>query len=68
MRRLWLAVLVRLALAGRLLARPQRAATMVEYAIVVALIAIVAMGAVQALGGGIAHVFQTILGHVQGAG
>ena len=41
---------------------------MVEYAIVAALIAVVAMVAVQALGGGIAGVFQNILGRISGIG
>jgi Flp pilus assembly pilin Flp len=41
---------------------------MVEYAILAALIAIVAMAAVQALGGGIATVFQNILGRLSGLG
>lgn len=42
--------------------------SLVEYAIAAALIAIVAMGAVQALGGGVAQVFQRILGRIQGMG
>lgn len=42
--------------------------SMVEYAIIAALIAIAAMGAVQALGGGIAGVFQRILGSIGGIG
>lgn len=42
--------------------------SMVEYAIVAALIAIVAMATVQALGGGIAQVFQNILTRIQGMG
>jgi Flp pilus assembly pilin Flp len=41
---------------------------MVEYAILAALIAIVAMAAVQALGGGISTVFQNILGRLSGLG
>ena len=41
---------------------------MVEYAILAALIAVVAMVAVQALGGGIAQVFQNILGRISGIG
>ncbi len=40
--------------------------SMVEYSIVAALIAIVSMTAVQALGGGIATVFQNILNKIQG--
>ena len=43
-------------------------ASMVEYAIIVALIAIVAIAAVQSLGNGITQVFQNILGHIQGLG
>ena len=42
--------------------------SMVEYAILAALIAIVAMAAVQALGGGISTVFQNILGRLSGLG
>lgn len=41
---------------------------MVEYAIVAALIAIIAMAAIQALGEGIAEVFQRILAHIQSIG
>ena len=43
-------------------------ASMVEYAILVALIAIVAIAAVQSLGTGISQVFQNILGRIQGLG
>ncbi len=53
---------------GRRLAAGQAGQSMVEYAIVAALIAVVAMAAVQALGGGIAQVFQNILGKIQGIG
>lgn len=60
----WVRVATVLALVGRRLAAPQRAAVMIEYAIVAALIAMVAMAAVQALGGGIVGVFQGILGHL----
>jgi Flp pilus assembly pilin Flp len=42
--------------------------SMVEYAIVAALIAIAAMAAIQGLGIGIAGVFQRILGSIQGIG
>ena len=42
--------------------------SMVEYAIIAALIAVIAMAAIQALGGGIAEVFQRILAHIQGIG
>jgi pilus assembly protein Flp/PilA len=40
--------------------------TMVEYAIVAALIAVVAMGAVQALGGGVTAVFDKIVSAITG--
>jgi len=53
--------------AGRLRERTA-GQSMVEYAIVAALIAVIAMAAVQALGGGIAQVFQNILGKIQGIG
>jgi len=39
--------------------------SMVEYSVVVALIAIVCMATIQALGGGIGQVFQNILNHIQ---
>ncbi len=53
------------------LGQPRRRAdesgqSMVEYAIIAALIAVVAMAAIQALGGGIVAVFQSILAHIQG--
>ncbi len=44
----------------------ERGQSMVEYAIVTALIAIVAMGAVQALGGGVSHVFNNIVNAISG--
>jgi Flp pilus assembly pilin Flp len=50
--------------AGQLLARPVRGAAMTEYAILVALIAMAAMGAIQAFGGGIAGVFSNLLAHL----
>lgn len=53
---------------GRRLAAGQADQSMVEYAIVAALIAVVAMAAVQALGGGIAQVFTNILSRIQGIG
>lgn len=40
--------------------------SMVEYAIIAALIAIAAMGAIQAMGGGITQVFQHILARISG--
>ena len=49
-------------------ARPQRAATMVEYGLVVALVAIAAMVAVKTLGTTISGVFTNISGHIAGAG
>jgi Flp pilus assembly pilin Flp len=53
---------------SRRLAVSQSGQSMVEYAILAALIAIVAMAAVQALGGGITIVFQNILGRLSGLG
>lgn len=48
--------------------RGQAGQSMVEYAIVAALIAIVSMAAVEALGGGIAQVFNNILSSISGIG
>ena len=62
----WLAVAARIV--GRRLTAERSGQSMVEYAIVVALIAVVAMAAVQGLGTGIAHVFQNLLGKIQGIG
>ncbi|HLG72496.1 MAG TPA: hypothetical protein VK009_18925 [Chloroflexota bacterium] len=46
------------------LAAPLPGTIMMEYAIVAAVIAIAAMAAVQAFGGGVAAVFQGLLGHL----
>ncbi len=46
----------------------QRGQSMVEYAIVAALIAVVAMTAVQAMGTGIQTVFQNIVSKIQSLG
>lgn len=62
------ALLRRMRRSGRFIAAPRPGQSMVEYAILAALIAIVAMVAVQALGGGIATVFQNILGQLSGLG
>jgi pilus assembly protein Flp/PilA len=40
----------------------ERGATMVEYGLMLALIAVVALGAVQAVGGGVTNLFNTIAG------
>ena len=53
---------------GRGLGGGQAGQSMVEYAIVAALIAVVAMAAVQAMGIGIAGVFQNILAKITGLG
>lgn len=53
---------------GQALARPQPGQSMVEYAIIAALIAIAALAAVQALGVGITGVFQRILSSITGIG
>ena len=55
------------ALAGRL-TRPQRGAAMVEYGLVIGLIAIVAMAAVKFLGTTVSSVFTNIAGHIASAG
>ena len=64
----WNALLRRLGRFSRFVAADQPGQSMVEYAILAALIAIVAMAAVQALGGGITTVFQNILGRLSGLG
>jgi Flp pilus assembly pilin Flp len=46
----------------------QRGQSMVEYAIVAALVAVVAMTAVQAMGTGIQTVFQNIVNKIQNLG
>lgn len=46
----------------------QHGQSMVEYAIIAALIAVACMGAVQLLGGGITAVFQRIVGNLNGLG
>ena len=61
-------VLSRLDAVGVRLPARERGQSMVEYAIVAALIAVVAMAAVQALGGGIAGVFTNILSRIQSIG
>ena len=73
---MWLRLLIdyaafelrRLGIVGVRLPTRSRGQSMVEYAIVAALIAVVAMAAVQALGGGIAQVFQNILSRIQSIG
>ena len=52
----------------RLVARLQEGQSMVEYCIMAALVAVVAMAAVQALGTGIAGVFTRILSSITGIG
>ena len=55
----------RLAAAGR---RGEAGQSMVEYGIMLALVAVAAMVAVQALGAGVAGVFTRILGKIAGIG
>ena len=50
------------------LARIQSGQSMVEYAVIVAVIAIACLAAVQAAGSGIAGVFQRILSSISGIG
>jgi pilus assembly protein Flp/PilA len=57
-----------LKVANRLVARLQEGQSMVEYAIIAALIAVVCMAAVQTLGTGIAGVFTRILNSISGIG
>ena len=54
-------------LAARLFSN-ERGQSMVEYAIVAALIAVVAMAAVQTMGTGIEKVFQNIVSKIQNLG
>ena len=54
--------------AAGLVVRLQEGQSMVEYAIIAALIAVIAMAAVQTLGTGIAGVFSRILSSIQGIG
>ena len=61
-------VLPRLRAPGRRPGGGEFGQSMVEYAIVAALIAVVAMAAVQALGVGIVGVFQAILTKITGLG
>ena len=53
---------------GRRLWTEERAQSMVEYAVVVALVAIIAMAGVQAFGQGISTVFQQLLSKIQSLG
>ena len=62
------AVLPRPGTTGRRTVGAEAGQSMVEYAIVAALIAVVAMAAVQALGIGIVGVFQAILTKITGLG
>lgn len=64
----WDLTLLRFGSLGRRLGGDQVGQSMVEYAIVAALIAIIAMAAVQALGLGIVQVFQNILAKITGIG
>ena len=50
------------------MARIQAGQSMVEYAVIVAVIAIACLAAIQALGVGIAGVFQRILSSISGIG
>ncbi|HVA25846.1 MAG TPA: Flp family type IVb pilin [Chloroflexota bacterium] len=64
--RLWVLALACLEALESRLARPQRASTMVEYGLIIALIAVVAMVAVKALGMTIAGLFTKITGQIAG--
>jgi Flp pilus assembly pilin Flp len=56
------------AVARRAYASAETGQSMVEYAIVVAVVAIAALAAVQLFGGGVATVFQNLLLKIQGLG
>lgn len=62
------ALLGSLRAAGPWVGARERAQSLVEYAIGVAVIAIVALGAVQAFGGGVGQLFTRLLGRVSGIG
>jgi pilus assembly protein Flp/PilA len=49
-------------------ARDQRGQSLVEYALILVLVAVVAVVALTALGGGLQHVFQNITGQLDQAG
>jgi pilus assembly protein Flp/PilA len=53
---------------GRRLWTEERGQSMVEYAIVVALVALIAMAGVQAFGQGISQVFQQLLSKITSLG
>jgi Flp pilus assembly pilin Flp len=65
---LYLKVTLWLTKVGHRLWSEERGQSMVEYAIVVALIAIIAMAAVQAFGQGISQVFQQLLSKITSLG
>ena len=68
----WLALYAETALwltrVGRRIWTEERGQSMVEYAVVVALVAIIAMAGVQAFGQGISQVFQQLLSQIQSLG
>ena len=61
-------LLLRLGVTERRVRAAEDGQSMVEYSIVAALIAVVCMVAIQALGGGIAQVFTNILTRISGIG
>ena len=65
---LYLSTTLWLTRVGRRFWTEERAQSMVEYAVVVALVAIIAMAGVQAFGQGISTVFQQLLSKIQSLG
>lgn len=66
--RLAVLVLLRIDEARLKLRRAEAGQSMVEYAIVVALVALIAMAGVQAFGNGVQQVFQQLLSKIQSIG
>lgn len=66
--RLAVVVLLRIEEARLKLRRAEAGQSMVEYAIVVALVALIAMAGVQAFGNGVQQVFQQLLSKIQSIG
>jgi Flp pilus assembly pilin Flp len=66
--RLAVVVLLRIGEARLKLRRAEAGQSMVEYAIVVALVALIAMAGVQAFGNGVQQVFQQLLSKIQSIG
>ena len=68
LRALYVSATLWLTRVGRRLWSDERGQSMVEYAIVVALVALIAMAGVQAFGQGISQVFQQLLSKITSLG